>query len=287
METLSHATPPHADYQAPAAPVRAPGPFTRVRLDLGNLARFWPVIHNMVLQDLRLRYHRSVLGFLWSLLNPILMMATLTVVFSQLLNRGASEYAVYLFAGMLPWTLFASTLHECTYCIITNEGLIRKIYLPKMLFPITRLLTNLCTFVLSLTAMFILMVPLGTRFHSSMLALPLAIALLAAFTLGLGLIVATANTYYRDLSHLVGVILQAWYFATPILYELDIMPAELRWRFWLNPAFPFIRMFQTILYEGRWPEPSLCLIATTVAAVVLGAGYAAFKCYEDKLIFRL
>ncbi len=228
-----------------------------------------------------------MLGFLWTLVNPILMMITLTVVFSQLLNRGAQDYAIYLFAGILPWMLFAGTLNDCSMCIIVNENLIRKIYVPKLVFPLSRLLVNLITFVLSVVAMFLLLVPMGARFSWAMLALPLVTLLLACFAMGLGLILATLNTFFRDCGHLVGVVLQAWYFATPIIYEISALPPEVQWRFWLNPVYPFIRLYQVIIHEGRWPDLGTFSLAGVIAIAVLGVGYAAFKSHEDKLIFRL
>lgn len=288
MDTRTGPKPLHAEFFPPPASAVAPARWLQVvGDDLRQLTRFWPVIQNMVVQELRLRYHRSVLGFLWTLLNPILMMLTLTVVFSQLLHKGAQDYAVYLFAGMVPWTLFSGTLSECAFCIIQNEGLIRKIFLPKLVFPVVRLSINLTTFVLSMAAMFLLLVPLGARFSWAMLMLPVATALFAAFALGLGLIVATANTFFRDCSHLIVVFLQAWYFATPIIYEIKGMSLEVQWRFWLNPAYPFIRMFQVILHDHRWPDLGTFTLAVGLATAVLGVGYAAFKSYEDKLIFRL
>jgi ABC-type polysaccharide/polyol phosphate export permease len=289
MSTRTDAPPPHAEYFP--TPASGSGPPLRwlgtIREDYRELLRFRAVIGSMVEQELRVRYQRSVLGFFWTLLNPILMMLTLTVVFSKLLNRGAEDYAVHLFASMVPWTLFNQSISDCAHCVILNEGLIRKIYLPKLVFPIVRLLVNLTTFSLSMAAMFLMLVPLGAKFSWAMLLLPVAVALLAAFTLGLGLMIATANTFYRDCSHLVGVVLQAWYFATPIIYKLDMMPADVRWRFWLNPAFPFIRLFQVIIQGGRWPDLATFGLAVGIAATVLGVGYAAFKSYEDQLIFRL
>ncbi len=254
--------------------------------DLRQLARFWPVIQNMVVQDLRVRYQRSVLGFLWTLLNPILMMMTLTVVFSQLTQTDWRNYVVYLFAGMVPWGLLSGCLNECAFCIIANEGLIRKIFLPKLVFPLTRVLLNLVMFVLSMGSLFLLLWPLGARFSLPMLLLPVVILLFTLFSFGLGLIVATINTFYRDCSHLVGVILQAWYFATPILYEADQFN-KYPWMLWLNPAYPFIRMFQVILRDGQWPELTTLALAVSIATASLGVGYAAFKSYEDKLVFRL
>src|SRR5947209_6304464 len=132
---------PHAEYFPQQGSSIGPGHWWRVvRGDARELTRFWPVIQNMVSQDLRIRYHRSMLGFLWTLINPILMMATLTLVFSQLFERGGDwrQYAIYLFAGQVPWSLFAGSLTECSQCIIANEGLIRKIYLPKLIFPLAK-----------------------------------------------------------------------------------------------------------------------------------------------------
>ena len=111
--------------------------------------------------------------------------------------------------------------------------------------------------------------------------------LLAVFTLGLSLIVATANTFYRDCGHLVGVFLQAWYFATPILYPAEEFPATAQWRFRVNPAYYFIELFHDILYYGRWPQLSSWLLAVVIAVACLGIGYAVFKSQEDKMVFRL
>ena len=251
------------------------------------MSRFWPVVQNMVVQELRVRYQRSWLGFLWTMLHPILMMTTLTLVFSQLFRIKAENYAVYLFAGMVPWNFLAAALNECAFCIIQNEGLIRKIYIPKLVFPLAKMLVNLTTFMLSLVALFLLLKPMGAQFSLSLVFLPVVIVLFAAFTLGLGLIVAVANTFFRDCGHLVTVFLQAWYFATPIVYQIEMIPPEARWRFWLNPAYPFIRMFQVIIVDGQWPHLTTILASAGIAAVSLGIGYAAFKSHENKLVFRL
>jgi ABC-2 type transport system permease protein/lipopolysaccharide transport system permease protein len=107
------------------------------------------------------------------------------------------------------------------------------------------------------------------------------------FTLGLGLIVATANTFFRDCGHLVSVLLQAWYFATPILFPITTFPEGLQWRLRLNPAYYFIEFFHEVLYAGHWPRISLVAAAALIATVSLGIGYAIFKCHEDKMVFRL
>ncbi len=217
------------------------------------------------------------------------MMLTLSLVFTHLFKfgGGGTSYALYLFSGLVPWSLLAGTVIESSTCIISNEGLIRKIYVPKLIFPISRLLLNATMLTLSMTALFLLMVPLGARFTPSLVLIPVAIILFATFVLGLGLIASTVNTFYRDFGHLLTVVIQAWYFATPIVYPLSLIPEEIAWRFWLNPAYPFIRLFQVLIYEGQWPSWTLLLSSAGIAAVVLGIGYVTFKSYEDKLVFRL
>jgi ABC-type polysaccharide/polyol phosphate export permease len=286
MDVSTSAKVPHAEFFPPPPAPRGPSLWlTRLVDDRRELARFWPVIKNMVVQELRVRYQRSILGFLWTLLNPLLMMATLSWVFSYLVTE-IKNYPLFLFAGMVPWSFLSNSLSESANCIILNEGLIRKIYLPKLVFPVARVLINLLTFMLSLGAMFLLLLPMGARLTPSIVFLPAVIGLFACFALGLSLIVATANTFYRDCGHLVSVFLQAWYFATPILFPIETLKGA-QWRLRFNPAFYFIELFHDVLYKGHWPRIGLLAAAALLAAATLGIGYAIFKSHEDKMVFRL
>lgn len=272
----------------PASPPRQPAIrwLRRVREDRAELVRFWPVVQNMVAQELRVRYQRSFMGFLWTLINPLLMMTILSLVFSNLFMT-RENYSLYLLSGMVPWGLLAGTVLESASCVVVQESLIRKIYLPKLIFPLVRALLNLVTSTLALGALFVLLIPLGARPSWPMLLLPPAMGLLFCFALGLGLFVATANTFFRDCGHLVSVFMQAWYFATPIIYGVTDFPEAIQWRFWLNPAFYYIEIFHNILCDGRWPALSLWVTAAAIATVSLGIGYATFKSNEDKMVFRL
>jgi ABC-type polysaccharide/polyol phosphate export permease len=286
MEVSTSAKFPHAEFFPPAPAPRGPNRWlARMTDDRREIVRFWPVIQNMVLQELRVKYQRSILGFFWSLLNPLLMMATLSWVFSYLV-KDFKNYPLFLFAGMVPWGFLSGSLNESAFCIIINEGLIRKIYIPKLVFPIARVLTNLLTFVLSLAAMYLLMLPMGAGLTPSIICLPLVIGLFAVFALGLSLIVATANTFYRDCGHLVSVFLQAWYFATPILFPMETFQTA-QWRLLWNPALYFIELFHDVLYKGQWPRMGMLAAAAVIATTSLGIGYAIFKSHEDKMVFRL
>ncbi len=250
----------------PSAPAPRPPSIWRKRLleDREQLPRFWPVIQNLVSQELRVRYQRSVLGFFWTLLNPLLMMAILSLVFSVLFE-GTERYPVFLFAGLVPWGFFSGSVNECAGCIIANESLIRKIFVPKLVFPLARILINLVTLLLSMGCLFVLLLPLGAHPSLPMLLLPVAILLFMVFTLGLSLIVATANTFFRDCGHLVAVFFQAWYFATPILYPASRFPETSQWRFRINPVYYFIELFHDLIYYGTWPLFSSWLLASAIA----------------------
>jgi ABC-type polysaccharide/polyol phosphate export permease len=289
MDVRTSATTHAAEmFPCPAAP-RGPNVWVgRLHNDFELFTRYWPVIHNLVTQELKVRYQRSMLGFFWTMLNPLLMLTTLSLVFKNLpFGEMKSNYTVYLFAGMVPWGLLNNTLSESATCIITNEGLIRKIYIPKLVFPISRVLINIITLVLTLGALFLLLVLIGARPAFSFLLLPAAILLLGMFSLGLGLIVATANTFFRDCGHLVAVFLQAWYFTTPILYQESAFAGDRQWLLRLNPAYHFIELFHVIIEGGSFPSLSSWMTASAIASLSLVIGYVTFKSHEDKMVFRL
>lgn len=278
---------PHAEYFPPPPSPRGPSVWlSRLATDRRELIQFWPVVQNLVVQELKVRYQRSFLGFVWTLLNPLLMLATLGFVFAHLFE-GLRNYPLFLFSGMVPWTFLSVSLGDSAMAIIMNEGLIRKIYVPKLIFPLARVLIAMVTLVFSLGAMFVLLLTMGARPSWALLALPLALGLLGIFTLGLSLMVATANTFYRDCGHLISVFLQAWYFLTPIIYQAERFPERAQWMLKLNPAFYFIELFHDIFYAGQWPRLGLVAMATAIAAATLGVGYAIFKSQEDRMVFRL
>ena len=257
-------------------------------LTLRSSVRFWPVIQNMVVQELRVRYHRSVLGFLWTLVNPILMMLTLTVVFSQLMQQDAQQlrHLPVRWHGALD--LFSSTITDCAFCIIANENLIRKIYLPKLVFPVSRLLINLVTFVLSDGSH----VPDAGTAGSSLLLGHAAAAgghsAFATFALGLGLIVATSNTFFRDCSPPgrrlpAGLVLRD---ADHLRDQPDVARHSVavlaQPRLSVHPHVPGDHQRGPMARSG-----DLCVSPSGSPSRFWELGYATFKTHEDKLIFRL
>jgi ABC-2 type transport system permease protein/lipopolysaccharide transport system permease protein len=251
---------------------------------------------NTVSTALKVRYQRSVLGFLWTLLNPLLTLTVMTLVFSVLLNRPLKSFTVYLFAGLVPWQFYAGSLNNGAKSLISNQSLIRKMFVPKLMFPISELLVSAINLGCAMAALFLLLQFIGASVHPQLVLLPVATLLLMMFTLGLGLMLMVLNTFYRDLEHVISVILRMWFYMSPVFwYVRDFEGREgMLGRnpyfdavILLNPMTHFLEMFHCIFRFGRWPGIDLWAPVIVLAVAMLLAGYVVYKRYEDKLIFRL
>jgi ABC-type polysaccharide/polyol phosphate export permease len=240
------------------------------------------------MQSLRLRYRRTVLGYLWGLLHPMLNIVILAAVFSQLMRfSNISNYILYLVSGLVPWTFTVNSLLLSGDSYIVNEGFIKKIYLPKLIFPIVGIAGTLYDFLFALISLFLLVSILHFSPSPALLALPGAIALLIVFVFGFGTTIAVINVFFRDTNHLISVLLQVVFYMTPIIYRVEIVPE--RWRFLLeiNPIRHLIRLFQVILYEGELPSLREWSVAGGLAFGALIVGWLVFKRWEKKIVFRL
>jgi len=252
------------------------------------------LLWSLVSQELRVRYRRAALGFLWSLLNPLLTMLILAVVFQFLVRLPVQSYALFLLSAMLPWMMFATSVQRSSTTLILSEHLIRRYPLPKLIFPASAVLVNAINFILSLGALLSIVGPvIGFRPGLPLLILPLSVMVLACVTFGASALIAIGSVYYRDLEHLVGVLLTAWMYATPILYPLElpdrppIIPEEYHFFFKLNPMYAVIQLFTRPIYWGVWPEPTTIATALGTALVGLAIGLGVFSRREQDLVFHL
>jgi len=255
-------------------------------LDLvSDVYRYRELIWELSLKELKVRYKRSVLGFLWALLNPTLMMIVLTIVFSTIMRFNIPHYAIFLLSVLLPWTFFSQSLSYAVESIVSNGDLIKKVAVPKMVFPIAAVISNVVNLLLSLIPLALLVLILRHPFYATWLYLPIPILALIIFTTGVTFLFAAANVYYRDVSHIVQVLLSAWFYFTPIIYALDFIPPHLRWLFKLNPIIYVINGFRLSVYYGqlpRWPS----IVASFVCAfVALFLGFIVFRKYQDDFVF--
>ena len=258
---------------------------------VADLWRFRELVTMLVERDLKVRYKRSVLGMGWTLLNPLLQMVVYTLVFSTIMKVGVPQFPLFLLSGLLPWTLISVSLTGSAHCLLNNQGLIRKVAVPQMVYPIAVVASKLVDLVLSLLPLALLAFALGRPPGAAWLYLVPALVLATLFSTGLALLFSSLTVFYRDMRHLIDILIQVWFYVTPVLYPssfLEKLPYPwMRWILAANPATPIIRCFQVPLYEGHAPAPALVASAALSSVLVLALGLAVFLRHEDEHIFFL
>ena len=250
-----------------------------------NAYRYRELIWALALKELKIRYKRSVLGFMWALLNPALLMLVMTVVFSSIMRFPIPHYPIFLLSVLLPWTFFTQALSYSVESIVSNGDLIKKVAVPKLVFPTAALVSNLINLLLSLIPLAILVPLLRHPFYWTWVYLPVPMLALAIFTLGASFFFAVANVFYRDVAHILQIILSAWFYLTPIIYPLDLIPAKYHWVFKLNPIIYVINGFRLSVYYGMLPQARSIAASFVCAFISLIVGYSLFRKYQDNFVF--
>ena len=256
--------------------------------EFAKLYAFREVLRNLVSSDLKLRFRRSFLGYGWSLLYPVLTMLILAAVFSKIMKfNSASDMILYVFAGLVPWNFFVSSCLAGGNSVLGNEALLKKIYLPKLIFPLSVLLARFVDFLFNLAALFIIVSFISFKPSWALLALPGASLILFLFIDGVTVALAAINVYVRDATHLMSVIFQVAFYATPIIYREELVPPHIRGLLEFNPLVHIIRLFHSILADGQAPTLEQLGMALAVAVVTAAVGHWIFMRLERNLIFRL
>lgn len=253
---------------------------------LRDTYRYRELIWALALKELKIRYKRSVLGFLWALLNPMLLMLVLTVVFSSIMPQAQiSHYAIFILSALLPWTFFSQSLAYAAESIVSNGDLIKKVKVAKLVFPVAAVVSNMINLLLSLLPLVLIVLVMRHPFHLTWIYLPVPLFTLTLFTLGATFFFAAINVYYRDVSHILQIILQVWFYVTPIIYSLDFFPAKYRMFFKLNPLQYFFNGFRLSVYYGLLPTWESVLTSFAIGFVALYLGFAVFRRKQDEFVF--
>jgi ABC-2 type transport system permease protein len=249
--------------------------------------RYRELIWALALKELKIRYKRSVLGFLWALLNPMLLMLVLTVVFSTVMpiKIPQGHYAIFLLSVLLPYTFFSQSLTYAVESVVGNGDLIKKVSLAKLVFPVSAVVSNMINFLLSLIPLALITIALGHPFHWTWIYLPVPLLALTIFTLGATFFFAVANVYYRDVAHILQILLQILFYLTPIIYSLEQFPAKYRWVFKLNPLIYFMNGFRLSVYYGLLPAAQSILASFVCAFIALIFGFWIFRKHQDEFVF--
>ena len=252
-----------------------------------GIFQYRDLIYQLVRKDIVSRYKRSVLGIAWTLLQPLAMMLILLLVFSTLF-QAIKGYPAYILSGLIAWTFFAQTTNAIINQIVWGGALLKQIYVPRTSFAVSAIGTGLVNLALSLIPMFLIMLLADVPFRWSLLFLPISMLLLAAFALGVGLIISTMAVHFPDVAEMYSIVLMAWMYLTPIIYPENIIPATYRfWFFNLNPMYHIIKVFRMPIIDGIVPDAMTLIAAGIVSSLTLGIGWLFFSKRADTFAYYL
>jgi lipopolysaccharide transport system permease protein len=253
-----------------------------------EVASFSELLRTMVIRDLKLRYRNSALGFLWSLLSPLLMMLVFILVFKVLTQSSIENYPVFLMAGLLPWIFTQGAVVGGLHSVTGNANLINKVYFPRELLPLSAVLAGFVQFVAAYVLLMVALLVFGVQLHVTIVFVPLIMLLNLAFALGLAMVVSVVNVFFRDLQHLVEIGMLAWFFLTPIFYTLDVVPNTSflgldihRWVFSLNPMATLVTDYRYALTEGYWPIRHT-VVTIAMSGFLLGLGWYLMRRFAHR-----
>lgn len=264
-------------------------PLTRIRpterraaLRLGELWTYRELLYFLVWRDVKVRYKQAALGAAWVVLQPVLMVALFSLIFGRLLdvNTGGTPYPLFVFAGLLPWQIFANALTQSGNSLVANQHLITKIYFPRLLLPLAAVLAALVDFVVTLLILVVLMLWYGVGPSLGVLLLPLIVVVVLLTALSVGTWLSALNVRYRDVQHLLPFMTQFWFFATPIAYSSAVLPASWRSVLGLNPMAGAVEGFRWALFGTHVEVGPVVLVSACVVAGLLVSGLTYFRLTE-------
>lgn len=247
--------------------------------------RYRDLVTTLVVRDLRVRYRRSAIGFLWTMLQPLLTMLVLNLVFSALFRFEIVNYPVYALAGIMFWNFFSQSITGSMNSLRDNAQLVTKLPVPKAVFPLAAVIAGMVNLFFALVPLFGLLLVTGHPIRPAVLFLPVAVVLASVFTLGAGLLLSPMAVFFYDTVEMVGVALTLFMYMTPIFYPMDIVPDEYLWAVRFNPLRSVLEVFRDPIYFGKIPPLTHLTVATLIALVALVVGILAFRASSDRIPF--
>jgi len=252
-----------------------------------NVLQYRDLIRELVARDLKVRYRRSAIGFLWTMLQPLAMMLVLKVVFETAFRFPVENYTVYVLAGLLFWNFFSQSIVTSMNSLRNNAGLLSKVPVPIEVFPLATVISGVINLILALIPLLILMLATGHPLKPALLFLPVAILLAAVFTLGAGLLLSPLAVFFGDIVELVGVVMTLLLYLTPVIYPMSIVPQRFLWIVRFNPVRSILEVFRDPIYYGKVPPLAHLAVALGVAAVALLVGFVTFRRSADRIPFHI
>lgn len=257
---------------------------SKLKTMLHGFFKYRFLLRELVSRDIKIRYRRSVLGLLWTVLNPILMMGVMTIVFSNIFRFDIENFPIYFFAGNILFSFMTESTTNALYSIVSSGSLIKKVYIPKYLFPISKILSSTVNLVFSFLSMLLVMVVTRAPFHPTLLLSPIAAIYVIIFSAGVGLLLSTAMTFFRDVAHLYSVLTLAWMYLTPIFYPPSLLQEKLPLVLTLNPMYHYISMMRDLVLYGKLPSLSAHLVCLSISFGTLLVGLLVFYKKQERFI---
>jgi ABC-2 type transport system permease protein len=245
------------------------------------------LIRQLVSRDFKTKYKRSVLGMFWSFLNPLLMMSIQYFIFSTLFKSDIPNYAAYLLIGIVCFNFFSEVCNMSLYSILGNANLITKVYMPKYIYPLTRVVSSTVNLGISLLPMLLVCMFTGVQFEKAAFLALFFLICLIIFSFGMALMLSAAMVFFRDTQFLWSVFSTVWMYATAIFYPESILPQEFRFVLDINPLYHFIKNIRICILNGISPEPIMYIQCLLISLIMLAIGAVIFKKSQDKFVLYL
>ena len=258
-----------------------------IRVYFMTFRKYQPLLKELVKRDITIRYRHSVLGLLWTILNPLLMMIVMSVVFSTLFTNTIENFPVYVMIGNVVFNCNSEATNRGINSILWNASLIKKVYIPKYLFPLATVASSLINFGFSFIALILVMLFTGAEFHPTLITAWIPLLYLIIFSLGCSLILCSINVFFRDTEHLYNVFTTIWMYLSAVFYSTDILPKGVDTVVYYNPLYQFITFFRKIIMDGVFPNLQTNLLCASYSIIALILGLIVFYKLQDKFILHI
>jgi ABC-type polysaccharide/polyol phosphate export permease len=252
-----------------------------------EIFRYRELLRNLVSRDIKKRYKRSALGFLWVMLDPLLMLLIFYVIFSGLFGNSVGKYSAYVMSGIILWQFFSQGTKQASFAFLHNHNLINKIYLPKAVFPLSFVSASFVHFIFSLVPLFIIIIFSGTKLGFNILLLPYVVSIVFIFSLGIALTIATLAVFMHDVIYIYEVLLMGWMYLSAIFYPVSILPPKFQVFMSFNPLYHYISLFRGCIYDITQLTAEHIIIGSVFAVLSFLIGWGIYYRNKDKIIFYL
>lgn len=262
--------------------------YRKIRGFVLNFLPYRDLLKQLVLRDIKLKYRRSYLGYLWSILHPLMLMTVLVIIFSNIFRFDIPNFPLYLITGQVAFSFMSEATNSGLNSITANASLLKKVYVPKYIFTLARVLSSLVNFLFSFGALILVFIFTNAHFSLEFFFIPVIISELLIFSLGLGMFLAAATVFFRDIHYLWGVCLSMWMYLTPLFYPVSIIPEKYQWAYKnLNPMFRYIEQLRDIILENKLPTFSSVILGFLIAFLFCFLGFWYFKKTQDNFILYI